>query len=99
MDGLGAGMQLANYDLDIRGAGNLLGEEQSGQITQVGIEMYQRLLKECISDLKGQNNYSNAEEIEVSIKLPILIPDKYIPDLSLRLSLYRRVGSFRKSKK
>ena len=90
MDGLGAGMQLANYDLD-RGAGNLLGEEQSGQITQVGIEMYQRLLK-CISDLKGQNNYSNAEEIEVSIKLPILIPEKYIPDLSLRLSLYRRVG-------
>ena len=94
MDGLGAGMQLANYDLDIRGAGNLLGEEQSGQITQVGIEMYQRLLKECISDLKGLNNYSNAEEIEVSIKLPILIPDKYIPDLSLRLSLYRRVGEF-----
>ena len=46
-------MQLANYDLDIRGAGNLFGEEQSGQITQVGIEMYQRLLKECINDLKG----------------------------------------------
>jgi len=94
MDELGAGMQLANYDLDIRGAGNLLGEEQSGQITQVGIEMYQRLLKECINDLKGIDNYSNPEEIEVSIKLPILIPDKYIPDLSLRLSLYRRVGEF-----
>ena len=94
MDALGAGMQLANYDLDIRGAGNLLGEEQSGQITQVGIEMYQRLLKECIADLKGIENYSNSEEIEVSIKLPILIPEKYIPDLSLRLSLYRRVGEF-----
>ena len=52
MDALGAGMQLANYDLDIRGAGNLLGDEQSGQITQVGIEMYQRLLKECINDIK-----------------------------------------------
>ena len=92
MDTLGAGMQLANYDLDIRGAGNLLGEEQSGQITQVGIEMYQRLLKECINDIKNIDNYTHAEEIEVSIKLPILIPDKYIPDLSLRLSLYRRVG-------
>ncbi|MDC3023889.1 transcription-repair coupling factor [Alphaproteobacteria bacterium] len=92
MDTLGAGMQLANYDLDIRGAGNLLGEEQSGQITQVGIEMYQRLLKECINDLKDVNNQSNTQEIEVSIKLPILIPEKYIPDLSLRLSLYRRVG-------
>ncbi|MBF96325.1 MAG: Transcription-repair-coupling factor [Alphaproteobacteria bacterium MarineAlpha9_Bin4] len=94
MDALGAGMQLANYDLDIRGAGNLLGEEQSGQIIQVGIEMYQRLLKECINDLKGIESLSNAEEIEVSIKLPILIPEKYIPDLSLRLSLYRRVGEF-----
>ncbi len=92
MDALGAGMQLANYDLDIRGAGNLLGEEQSGQITQVGIEMYQRLLKECINDIKNMDNNSHAEEIEVSIKLPILIPEKYIPDLSLRLSLYRRVG-------
>jgi transcription-repair coupling factor (superfamily II helicase) len=92
MDALGAGMQLANYDLDIRGAGNLLGDEQSGQITQVGIEMYQRLLKECINDIKNINNYSHTEEIEVSIRLPILIPEKYIPDLSLRLSLYRRVG-------
>ncbi len=94
MDDLGAGMQLANYDLDIRGAGNLLGEEQSGQISQVGIEMYQRLLKECMNDLKGEDNYINAEEIEVSIKLPILIPEKYIPNLSLRLSIYRKVGEF-----
>ena len=94
MDALGAGMHLANYDLDIRGAGNLLGEEQSGQIIQVGIEMYQRLLKECINDSKGIENLSKAEEIEVSIKLPILIPETYIPDLSLRLSLYRRVGEF-----
>ena len=92
MDTLGAGINLANYDLDIRGAGNLLGDEQSGQITQVGIEMYQRLLKECINDIKNINNYSHTEEIEVSIRLPILIPEKYIPDLSLRLSLYRRVG-------
>ena len=54
--------------------------------------MYQRLLKECINDIKNINNYSHTEEIEVSIRLPILIPEKYIPDLSLRLSLYRRVG-------
>ena len=54
--------------------------------------MYQRLLKECINDLKGIDNYSNPEEIEVSIKLPILIPEKYIPDLSLRLSFCIRKG-------
>ena len=72
-----------------------IGESSQVKITQVGIEMYQRLLKECINDLKGIDNYSNPEEIEVFIKLPILIPEKYIPDLSLRLSLYRRVENFR----
>ena len=51
-----------------------------------------KTFKECINDIKNINNFTHAEEIEVSIKLPILIPEKYIPDLSLRLSLYRRAG-------
>ncbi len=92
MDKLGAGINLANYDLDIRGAGNLLGEEQSGQIIQVGIELYQKLLKECLSDLKNEKKETLSSSVEINIKLPILIPEQYIPDLSLRLSLYRKLG-------
>ena len=92
MDKLGAGINLASYDLDIRGAGNLLGEEQSGQIIQVGIELYQKLLQECLDDLKGEKKISNSSSVEINIKLPILIPENYIPDLSLRLSLYRKLG-------
>ncbi len=92
MDALGAGINLANYDLDIRGAGNLLGEEQSGQVSQVGIELYQKLLKECLNDIKGIRNEKNTSNIDISIKLPMLIPESYIPDLSLRLSMYRKLG-------
>jgi len=91
MDSLGAGINLSNYDLDIRGAGNLLGEEQSGQILQVGVELYQQLLKECINDIKNIKEEKKSD-VQVNIKLPILIPDSYIKDLSLRLSLYRRLG-------
>ncbi len=94
MDKLGAGINLANYDLDIRGAGNLLGEEQSGQIIQVGIELYQKLLEECFNDLKDNKN-SSSFNVEINIKLPILIPEDYIPDLSLRLSMYRKLGEIR----
>ena len=94
MDSLGAGINLANHDLDIRGAGNLLGEEQSGQIIQVGIELYQKLLKECIDDLKNiKKDFS--DDIIINIKLPILIPENYIYDLSLRLSTYRKLGELR----
>ena len=94
MDSLGAGINLANHDLDIRGAGNLLGEEQSGQIIQVGIELYQKLLKECINDLRNiKKDFS--DDIIINIKLPILIPDNYINDLSLRLSIYRKLGELR----
>jgi len=91
MDSLGAGINLANYDLDIRGAGNLLGEEQSGQILQVGIELYQKLLQECVNDIKNIKEESNSD-IQVNIKLAILIPEYYISDLSLRLSIYRKLG-------
>jgi transcription-repair coupling factor (superfamily II helicase) len=91
MDSLGAGINLANYDLDIRGAGNLLGEEQSGQILQVGIELYQKLLQECVNDIKNIKEESSSD-IQVNIKLAILIPEYYISDLSLRLSIYRKLG-------
>ena len=92
MDSIGAGIHLSNYDLDIRGAGNLLGEEQSGQINQVGVELYQRLLKECIDDLKNNKQIIVSSYVNINIKLPILIPEQYIPDLSIRMSLYRRLG-------
>ena len=91
MDSVGAGINLANYDLDIRGAGNLLGEEQSGQILQVGVELYQQLLKECINDIKNIKEEKKSE-VQVNIKLSILIPEYYINDLSLRLSIYRKLG-------
>ena len=91
MDSLGAGINLANYDLDIRGAGNLLGEEQSGQILQVGIELYQKLLKECVNDIKNIKEENNSD-VQINIKLAILIPEHYISDLSLRLSIYRKLG-------
>ena len=94
MDSLGAGINLANHDLDIRGAGNLLGEEQSGQIIQVGIELYQKLLKECIDDLRNINK-DFSDDVIINIKLPILIPEIYISDLSLRLSIYRKLGELR----
>ena len=94
MDSLGAGINLANHDLDIRGAGNLLGEEQSGQIIQVGIELYQKLLKECIDDLRNINK-DFSDDVIINIKLPILIPENYISDLSLRLSIYRKLGEIK----
>ena len=94
MDTLGAGINLANYDLDIRGAGNLLGEEQSGQIIQVGVELYQKLLQECIDDL-NQVKKDDINETIINVKLPVLIPELYISDLSLRLSTYRRLGDLR----
>ncbi len=91
MDSLGAGINLANYDLDIRGAGNLLGEEQSGQIIQVGVELYQKLLKECVNDINNIKHYDKSD-VQINIKLAILIPEHYIEDLSLRLSIYRKLG-------
>ena len=91
MDSLGAGINLANYDLDIRGAGNLLGEEQSGQIIQVGVELYQKLLRECVNDINNIKHYDKSD-VQINIKLAILIPEHYIEDLSLRLSIYRKLG-------
>lgn len=92
---LGSGFNLASYDLDIRGAGNLLGEEQSGYIKELGVELYQSMLQEAILMLKsGQKpEHSDKKEVQINLGVPILIPDSYISDSSLRLELYRRIGS------
>ena len=94
MDTLGSGFNLSSYDLDIRGAGNLLGSEQSGQISEVGIELYQKLLKRAVDDIiKGSRAKTEEHSVQINISLPVLIPDSYVQDLSLRLSLYRRLGT------
>ncbi|ARJ65529.1 transcription-repair coupling factor [Magnetospirillum sp. ME-1] len=95
LDTLGAGFQLASHDLDIRGAGNLLGEEQSGHIREVGIELYQQLLEEAVAAAKGGQGGEAAEEWspQIGVGTPVLIPETYVADLSVRLSLYRRIGS------
>jgi transcription-repair coupling factor (superfamily II helicase) len=93
LDSLGAGFQLASHDLDIRGAGNLLGDEQSGHIKEVGFELYQSMLEDAIIELKA-GGVARAEEFtpQISIDAPILIPEPYVPDLDLRMGLYRRLG-------
>ncbi|MDR3031317.1 MAG: transcription-repair coupling factor, partial [Holosporales bacterium] len=84
----------ASHDLDIRGAGNLVGEEQSGYIKDVGVELYQAMLQEAILMVKA-GNISNAEkrEHQVNLGIPIFIPESYVEDSNLRLSIYRRIGN------
>jgi transcription-repair coupling factor (superfamily II helicase) len=93
LDSLGAGFQLASHDLDIRGAGNLLGDEQSGHIKEVGFELYQSMLEEAIVELKA-GGVPMKEEFtpQISVDAPIMIPEHYVPDLDLRMGLYRRLG-------
>ena len=94
MSYLGAGFRLALKDLDIRGAGNLLGAEQSGCIHGVGFDMYMEMLEKTVAELKGQEV---VEEIEPAIllRLSAFIPDNYISDINLRLSIYRRISSLK----
>jgi transcription-repair coupling factor (superfamily II helicase) len=93
LDNLGAGFQLASHDLDIRGAGNLLGDEQSGHIKEVGFELYQSMLEDAIVELKAGGVPAREEFTpQISIDAPIMIPEHYVPDLDLRMGLYRRIG-------
>jgi transcription-repair coupling factor (superfamily II helicase) len=96
LDTLGAGFQLASHDLDIRGAGNLLGDEQSGHIKEVGYELYQQMLEEAVAALKAGQDLPDEETWSPSIQIgtPVLIPESYIADLDLRMSLYRRLATF-----
>jgi transcription-repair coupling factor (superfamily II helicase) len=95
LDTLGAGFQLASHDLDIRGAGNLLGEEQSGHIREVGIELYQQLLEEAVAAAKGRADEASQADWSPTLNLgiPVLIPEEYVADLSVRMGLYRRLGA------
>ena len=93
LDSLGAGFQLASHDLDIRGAGNLLGDEQSGHIKEVGFELYQSMLEEAILEQKsGASERREEFTPQINVEAPILIPETYVPDLDLRMGLYRRLG-------
>ena len=96
LDTLGAGFELASHDLDIRGAGNLLGDEQSGHIKEVGFELYQQMLKDAIEALKSGDTGELAEEAwspAISIGVPVTIPEHYVPDIALRMNLYRRLSA------
>ena len=98
LDTLGAGFTLASQDLDIRGAGNLLGEEQSGQMRDVGYELYQSMLEEAIAKIRagameGLSEVDDQWAPQINLGVPVLIPDDYVPDLDVRLGLYRRLSS------
>lgn len=93
LDTLGAGFQLASHDLDIRGAGNLLGEEQSGHIKEVGFELYQQMLEEAVAEVRGDDEIVDTGwSPQISVGVTVMIPEDYVPDLHLRMSLYRRLG-------
>ena len=96
LDSLGAGFQLASHDLDIRGAGNLLGDEQSGHIREVGFELYQSMLEDAILDAKagvaGLTREAAGASPQITVDAPIMIPEEYVPDLAVRMALYRRLN-------
>ncbi len=94
LDQLGAGFELASHDLDLRGAGNLLGEEQSGHIREVGYELYQEMLEEAVMMLKAGVDAPASDKWspQINIGTPVMIPDEYVPDLAVRLGLYRRLA-------
>ena len=97
LDSLGAGFTLASQDLDIRGAGNLLGEEQSGHMRDVGYELYQSMLEEAIAKIRaGETELPNDDgqwAPQINLGVSVLIPEAYVPDLDVRLGLYRRLSS------
>ena len=95
LDSLGAGFSLASHDLDIRGAGNLLGDEQSGHIREVGYELYQSMLEEAVAAMRGGGSEEDEEgrwSPQINIGTPVLIPENYVPDLDARMALYRRLS-------
>lgn len=98
LDSLGAGFSLASQDLDIRGAGNLLGDEQSGHVREVGYELYQSMLEEAIAkmkagELEGLSDADEAWAPQINLGVPVLIPSDFVPDLDVRLGLYRRLSA------
>jgi transcription-repair coupling factor (superfamily II helicase) len=101
LDSLGAGFQLASHDLDIRGGGNLLGEEQSGHIKEIGVELYQQMLEDAVAELRerGEEIDLGAERgwsPQINAGVAVLIPEDYLPDLNVRLAMYRRLSEAEK---
>ena len=96
LDSLGAGFQLASHDLDIRGGGNLLGEEQSGHIREIGVELYQQMLEDAVAELKEHGGAAleaaRGWSPLINTGASVLIPEAYVPDLNVRLALYRRLS-------
>jgi len=99
IDSLGAGFNIASQDMDLRGAGNILGEEQSGHISEVGYELYQQMLEETIARLRS-GELSDLDDgqwaPQINLGVPVLIPEAYVPDLDVRLGLYRRLSTLEK---
>jgi transcription-repair coupling factor (superfamily II helicase) len=97
LDSLGAGFNLASHDMDLRGAGNILGEEQSGHIREVGYELYQQMLEETITRIRS-GEIATIDDLDgqwapqINLGVPVLIPEDYVPDLDVRLGLYRRLS-------
>ena len=96
LDSLGAGFQLASHDLDIRGGGNLLGEEQSGHIREVGVELYQQMLEDAVNALRAEPGAAFDDprgwSPQINAGAAVLIPEVYVPDLNVRLAMYRRLS-------
>ena len=97
LDTLGAGFTLASYDMDIRGAGNLLGDEQSGHVREVGVELYQEMLRQAVDAAKAGDVQDSQDTVvewtpQINLGLEVRIPEAYVPDLTVRLSLYRRIA-------
>lgn len=97
LDSLGAGFMLASHDLDIRGAGNLLGDEQSGHIKEIGVALYQKMLADAVRRLRAEQSGEKTSDNEdfspqISVGLPVLIPPEYVADLDVRMNLYNRIG-------
>ncbi|WP_288759508.1 transcription-repair coupling factor [uncultured Brevundimonas sp.] len=100
LDNLGAGFQLASHDLDQRGGGNLLGDEQSGHIREVGVELYQQMLEDAVAELKEKGEGGAVDRgwsPAINVGASVLIPEDYVPDLNVRLSLYRRLSDAEQS--
>lgn len=96
IDSLGAGFSIASHDMDIRGFGNMLGEEQSGQIKEVGVELYQEMLREAVANAKSEHRDEEVEDKfspQINLGIPVLIPEEYISDIELRLGMYRRAAN------
>ncbi len=93
---LGSGIRIAQYDLELRGAGDILGEEQAGHVNAVGYELYLELLEEAVRHAKGEAPLDADIEPEINVRIPALIPDKYIPDLRVRLAYYKSLSEIEK---